>query len=382
MAGWDVLMSPYIYHPPEAPVVPKPDNTAAELISRGTATAVNAFLTAANQRKQAELEQERLTQQQALTLRAQDIARENNLLDYKVQQQNANSIEQSRKDFSRWHDQSLFERSEAEKARLNKGLAAADAAINWQHGIDQNDTTSIDAMKGLNPGLLRSNPGEFLVLAERWNIEHGNAKVGSVPELKKSLDERVNAITIPYVDGAEYVNAAGEGKGKPEDLMWRVPDKSGNGRWIPATSQVGQRKLLDVYHDYQDPVNQQAIKKAIIAAGHGSVIETVDPKLGKVATPTLDKWATRVLGSFEKTRETPVNQTAPQLMYTHPKWTVTADAGVSSTPTEGSAALTPDELTQDTANYKDAVAKHPDRAAQFQAIWQNLHPGEPLPETE
>lgn len=377
MAGWDTLLQQFPYYKPQEPEVPKPDNTAAKLISAGTETAVNAFVKGAIARRQADLEEKQMIQTAGLTMRAQDITSKDADLRYQVAKENADSLEQSRKDLATWHEDTKDEASAKLKAKTQLALNAQSAAINWEKGIATNDSLSVQDLAPLTPELMKSNPGEFIVQANDWNLKHGDAKVGAVPTLKANLDKQVNSLSIPYVPGAELVDAGGNASAPPDQLMWRVLGKDGT--WVPAQGRGGQADLIKLFHDYQDPQNRQAIKKGIIAGGHGSVIHQDDPKLGKIAVPTLDKYATGILGAFEKQRETPKSETPSTLMYTtHPKWSVTAQGEVGN---ENIGPIDiPDlgRVDQERTKVKEMMTQYPEKSDELRAMFEQRNPGETL----
>lgn len=371
--AWDIPSQGTPYYRPVAPEVPAPDNTAARIISAGTPVAIEAFTRMAIARENARNEQAKMLQDADLAAKKLQFDYKKQGDDYNVAKENADSLEQSRKDLAQWHQDTVDERSETLKNKLNATLAAQDAVTNWEKGIASNDAAAVNDLKGISPELMKSNPGEFIVQSNDWNLKHGDAKVGAVPALQSRLSKQVNSLTIPFVPNAQYVTADGKDTGKPEDLQWRVP--ATNGKWIPASSQVGQANLVDIYHKYQDEQNRQAIMKGIIAAGHGSVVHQTDPKLGKVAVPTLDKYAAGILGSFGKQRETPASQTPPGLMYTtHPKWSINAGGGTESD-MPSTAPDPADERQKREEDYaRGLISTNPGRADAIKSVFFRKYP--------
>lgn len=383
MAGWDTLLQQFQYHPPVAPEVPKPDNTAAKIISAGTETAVNAFVKGAIARRQADLEEKQMIQTAGLTMRAQDITSKDADLRYQVAKENADSLEQSRVDEARWHDESRTERSAGLEAKTQLALNAQTAAINWQKGIATNDSAAVADLSGLTPELMKSNPGEFIVQANDWNLKHGDAKVGAVPTLKAKLGKQLDSLTVPFVPGVRLAGPDGGNTAPQDKLIWRVAATDGS--WISAAGKGGQAKLVDLYHDYQDPANQQAIRMGLAAAGHGKVMFTPagdkkrEGQADGVADVSLDKYASDILSSFAKQRETPKSETPPALMYTtHPKWSVTAQGEVGN-PNIGGVDL-PDlgRVEQERTKAKELMTQYPDKSDELRAMFEQRNPGETL----
>lgn len=373
MAGWDTLLQQFQYHPPVAPEVPKPDNTAAKLISAGTETAVNAFVKSAIARRQADLEEKQMIQTAGLTMRAQDITSKDADLRYQVAKENADSLEQSRKDEAQWHQDTKDEKSETLRLKGQLALNSQTAAINWQKGIATNDAAAVADLSGLTPELMKSNPGEFIVQANDWNLKHGDAKVGAVPTLKANLASQIRSMTVPFVPNARLAGPDGLQTGSKDQLIWRVPTKEGN--WISAAGQGGNADMLDLYYRYQDPANQPGIRMGLAAAGHGKITYRDDG----VADVSLDKYASDMLTAFQKQRETPKSETPSTLMYTtHPKWSVTAQGEVGN-PNIGGIDL-PDigRVEQERTKVRELMTQYPDKSDELRAVFEQRNPGETL----
>lgn len=85
--AFDIPSPAVPYYKPVEPVVPTPDNTAAKLISEGTATALQAFTHMAIARRQAELEQQKQLQDADLESRKLNILEQHGDEEFQLKKQ-------------------------------------------------------------------------------------------------------------------------------------------------------------------------------------------------------------------------------------------------------------------------------------------------------
>ncbi len=273
MPGFDILQQPFQYHQPVAPEVPVADNTAAKIISAGTETAVGGFIRMAVARRQAELEEAKQAQDAALTLRAQDIAKENNLLDYKVGLANAASLAAYRSGIGgggisdpRWRAEQSFlwkqhEKEVAEQRQASVGdlehKALSDSSydfINQEKNWVEDPVTAIDKYMD-------------------WSGRFGNAVDGRIPIEIKRLDNRANLLKIPVRVGGRLV---------PE--KYELPDNAPVGtkpRYVPPQWTGGELKQVPLAEfvqkwRYHPELRDQMRQELFAAGGNSRIIDKIE----------------------------------------------------------------------------------------------------------
>jgi hypothetical protein len=270
MAGWDILQQPAQYHAPVAPEVPAPDNTAAKIISAGTDSAVNAFVRMAVQRNQAELERQKQVQDAALTLRAQDIAKENNKLDYEVGMANAKSLALSRVGIGsggitdpKWRAQQSFlwrqQQDEIVKQRQMSVAALDHQAITEAHDLGLNDEKN-----------WVNDPVGTLDKFMNWQGRYGNAVEGQIPGELNRMKTRADQLKIPVRVGATL---------KPEAYV--KPDNAALGtkpRYVPPQWEHGELQHVPLSEFVQKwryhPELRDELRTQLFAAGGNT--QTID----------------------------------------------------------------------------------------------------------
>ena len=201
MPGWDVLQQPFQYHQPVAPEVPAPDNTAAKIIASGSAA--ENFIRMAVARRQADLEQQQQIQQAALTMRAQDIAAENNRLDYLVGMENANSLREYRMGSGIYGNPQARAAAAAairEKYRLN-----TEARVASQQQWDEKGLDALNAAGLNNEELWHTNPVKQLDAMEDWMGRYGNSYEGALHQEALRLKAKADLLKIRVREGATFL---------------------------------------------------------------------------------------------------------------------------------------------------------------------------------
>lgn len=209
--AWDVLKEPFPgYHPAVGPEVPRPDNTAANLVAQGgeatgrliaagTDTAIGAFIRAAIARKDAELQAQKLVQDSALTLNAQRIAEQQGLRNYNLTSQHYKLMETT-------------------------AGANSDAAMGAASLADE-VTARANELKVLDPEFQTKNPVQFAANLNKLMDEYPQAPAYTgIPDKFKQLQAIANDQKVSVKYGAVKDPALGTWfGGQSKDVpIWQV----------------------------------------------------------------------------------------------------------------------------------------------------------------
>ncbi len=282
MPGWDILQQPFQYHPPVAPETPVPDNTAAKIISAGTDTAVGGFIRMAIARKQAELEEKQQVQQAALTLRAQDIAEENNKLDYEVGMANADSLKAYRSGGGGLMDP----RARAKLAfdwRLQQKQMEADRALSIQE-LDQKAIPEAHEMGLNNEKNWVEDPVGTLDKYMTWSGRYGNAVEGQIPKELARYKARAELLKIPVRAGSVFKEGYYK---KPEGAAIGTQPAYVMGQYVGGeTKQVPLAEFVQKWR-YHPELRDQMREELKAAGGNTRIIDRIEKAVPGVQKRTV-----------------------------------------------------------------------------------------------
>lgn len=370
MPGWETLLSPVLYHQPVAPEVPKADNTSANIISSNTSTAVGAFLRAAQQRQEADLETQKMAQDAALRLQGFDVEKRGQDLTY---QASVNRLEAEKEGQG-----PLDELRKAETDHYKALTTAAGNAGKFDQSVaqmSQDFDKRFDEL-GLNNAQVQSNPGllasGILTLKQEYpNAIPATGIPGRIATLEQLNKDQAISLTFDGKSANYYPTDVLMGLKNPEthDQFISALEKRFPGQQVeadtgkPATTWDKITNLWGGGHGLQN-VPSQSLKSLRDAT------EAYHPEL---LAPRIPTGAPKTKGAFN----------AGAMSGTFDPTLPTVDMGVQKPPTKAGqlnagASMPPpaaDNGVQEEADWvKAQMVKYPDRAKEFHDRFVSKYP--------
>jgi hypothetical protein len=208
---------------------------------------------------------------------------------YDIEKQNADSLTSYRELMA------PIIRKQRDQAANDKEQAAKDYT-NYQDTIAENDNRFDNAVRDsklADAGYQTNNPVDWIQSFSELKNRFGSAVVGKPPRAIKMLQADADKMTVPWVPGAHLVQDP-----STKEFGWQG---SGNGRAINVP-------IEQIVRQYQNPQLREGITNGLIAAGHGSLAESLGAKtkfgFGDYAkvknVPVLDAYGNALLNKAGK----------------------------------------------------------------------------------
>lgn len=370
MAFQDFSFQGVPYHPPVAPVVPEPSDTAARTIAAGTQTGVMGFVHMAIAAKQAQLEQEQMLQRADLAAQELQYRDKWQQEDHAVAKENADTNAQYRKDWFDVYNKNAETDREYKSGLVKAKLQATADATAFQNKYaateSANDSRALNAAKNYkldDATFWNDNPVEAIQALNDWKRRFGAAKVGAVPQMTDAFDAQVKKITVPFLAGAEYEQQLDE-SGKPL--------KDENGKQIWKWTGIGENPvpkpipLTDILAMWNDPTQRQYVEKGMIAAGHGHIVDQIQKSTGNIVhKPYLDAYAKKILMAADKMKPSEAQSEVPPILQQSrlPQWMIKAGVGQEA-----------DAATAEAGHVKSLIQQHPELTDQLRGTFYQTYP--------
>lgn len=282
---WQIPTDGVPYHAPVAPVVPvAPQIPEGERIG---SSLLGAFTHAAIARRQADLEQQKMVQDADLTARKLTLAEKAQNQDYDLKKMYYGILQENADSLGEYRRTALGRTVDAATARLK----AEQEQQKYQDTITENDNRFQQARSDLkidDPKFQTDDPAGWISNVRELQHRFGTAQVGAVPDQLKGLQSQVDQIKVPF-----YPDASFDGK-----------------NFIHDSKTPSMVPLEQIIQQYQDPDLRDHVESGLIAAGHGSIAQTLKEKHWfkpdeVTLKPTLDTYGKKVLRKVDLNRGTP-----------------------------------------------------------------------------